>query len=247
MSALEALRPKLDEMEPDEIRAPDQPTEVYFQETTDVLTHIAEHQLAGMLVDEGLEQETLDAVPQALAAAQEAQSLWAMAYEKEKPVDQKTAEEKGFALRTKVAKKARFALRKNKAGLAVLSQILEGEGIADLVQDLDDLGMLLKHYSAAFARNRNFDAVATTTELTALATTIRSGLAGFRMSTAQSKAVDLRNRAWSFLDDLLGDVREAGRAATEGKIARGFGSAHERRLRAAQRRKAKAGSGGETS
>lgn len=236
-SVLDSIRLQLLAIPSEDIRAPDQPVDVYLQETADLLEHIAENKLATVLVDEGLEQETLDGIPPALAAAREAQTEWNLTNDRSKSQEQKDAEKRGYTLRTKVAKKARFALRRNGAALAVLAQILEGEGLADLVQDLDDLNMLLTHHAHLFARNKNFDAAKASAELTTTAVTIRAGLSGFRMNPEQSKAVDLRNRAWTHLDELVDDIREAGRAATEGTIARGFSSAYERRKRAASRRK----------
>lgn len=236
-TALEALRPVLDAIAISDVRSPDQPVEIYFQETDDLLQHIAVHGLAEVLVDEGLEQHTLDSLPQALMAAREAQTAWTLVNERAKPQEQRELEKSGFALRAKVGKKARFSLRHNQAALAVLNQIFEGEGVADLVQDLDDLRMLLSHHAGTFARNRNFDAVATASELGSLAASIRRGLSGFRVNPEQARAVELRNRAWTHLDDLVDDVREAGRAATDGKVARGFGSAYERRRRLGARRK----------
>ena len=238
-TALESLRTVLEAIPAAEVHSPDQPVQIYFQETDDVLEHITANGLAQLLFDEGLEEEALSAIPQALAAAREAQTAWTLVNERAKPQEQRDLEARGYELRTKVSKKARFALRKSNAALAVLSQILEGEGIADLVQDLDDLRMLISHHVAAFARNKNFDLEATKNELSELALNIRKGLSGFRMNPEQAKAVELRNRAWTHLDVLVDDVREAGHAATEGQLARGFTSSYERRKRlAAARRKA---------
>ncbi len=236
-TALEALQPVLDAIPADDVRAPDQPVDIYFQETEDLLEHVAANGLAQLLDDEGLEPETLASIPQALAAARESQTAWMLLNERAKPQEQRQLEQRGYDLRTKISKKARFILRKNNAALAIISQILEGEGVADLVQDLDDMRMLMTHHAAAFARNKNFDVAAASAEALKLSTDIRKGLAGFRMNPEQSKAVELRNRAWTYLDSLVDDVREAGRAATDGKTARGFASTYERLRRLAQRRK----------
>ena len=236
-TALEELRSVLDAIPTDEVRPPDMPIDVYFQETDDLQEHLAVNELAQVLEDEGLDRSTLDSIPQALAAAREAQTAWTLTNERAKPDEQRSAEKQGYALRTKVSRKARFALRRNSAALAVLSQILEGDGVADLVQDLDDLRMLISHHATAFARNKNFDAAAVSAELATLAAEIRKGLSGFRMNPEQAKAVELRNRAWTHLDQLVDDVREAGRAATDGKLALGFASAFLRRKRQTAKRK----------
>lgn len=236
-TALEQLRSVLDAIPADEVQPPDMPVDVYFQETDDLQEHLTVNALAQVLEDEGLDRSTLDALPLALAAAREAQTAWTLTNERAKPDDQRDAEKRGYELRTKVSRKARFALRANRAARSVLSQILEGDGVADLVQDLDDLRMLLSHHATAFARNKNFDATAVSVELSTLAAEIRKGLSGFRMNPEQAKAVDLRNRAWTHLDQLVDDVREAGRAATDGKLAQGFASAYLRRKRQGAKRK----------
>lgn len=237
-SALEALRMILEAIPAEEVRSPDQPMDVYLQEAEDLMAHIGQHSLSQVMVDEGLEQSTLDALPQALDAAREAQTQWTLAHDREKPDDQRRLEKRGYELRTKVAKKVRFTLRKHVSAINVLGQISEGEGVADLVQDLDDLSKLLAEQAAPLSRNKNFDSASVRSELTGLAMNIRKGLSGFRISSAMANAIDLRNRAWTHLDHLVDDVREAGRAVSDGKVARGFGSAYERRQRAAQRRKA---------
>lgn len=89
-AALDAVRPALGAMAADDVRTPDQPVEIYFQETDDLLQHIAVNQLSQTLVDEGLEQQTLDALPQALQAAREAQTASTLANERAKPQEQRT-------------------------------------------------------------------------------------------------------------------------------------------------------------
>ena len=234
-NALDQLRHKLESLS--EVRSPDQPIDIYFQETEDLLTHVTANGLQSVLVDEGLDEAAITEVAVALAAARMAQTEWTLLNDREKPVDQKELEARGYALRTMVIKKARFTLRKDKSAQSTISNIVDGEGLADLVQDLDDLAKLLGDQADAFNRNRNFDSAKAKAELTETAQAIRSGLSGFRMNPAQTKAVELRNRAWTYLDDLVDDLREAGRAATEGATARGFGSAYNRRLAAEARRR----------
>ena len=234
-NALDMLRLKLESLI--EVRSPDQPIDIYFQETDDLLAHVEANGLRPLLVDEGLNEGVFDEIAAALAAARQAQTEWTLLNDREKPTDQQELEVKGYALRARAVKKARFTLRKDKSAQTTISNIVEGEGLADLVQDLDDLAKLIEDRADEFARNRNFDAAKAKADMTETARAIRGGLSGFRMNPAQTKAVDLRDRAWTHLDDLVDDLREAGRAATDGVAARGFGSAYNRRLAAEARRR----------
>lgn len=188
MTALANLEPKLKLLASEDVRSPNQPIEIYLQEVEDLIAHIQENELGQVLVDEGLDENRLQELPEALTTTREAQTAWTLTNERAKPQEQRELEKRGYALRGHVAKKVRFALRSNRAALAVLNQIMEGEGIADLVQDLDDLRMLLTHHAALIQRNRNFDAAATNSELADLAVKIRRGLSGFRVSPEQASA-----------------------------------------------------------
>lgn len=233
--ALTALQPKFALIPSSDVKSPHIPIHIYFQETEDLIAHIQKNNLSQLLIDEGLDPETLQDLPLALVAAREAQTAWTLANERLKPQDQKDLEARGYALRTLVSKKARFSLRTNKGALAILRQILTGEGLPDLVQDLNDLGMLLSHHAALMQRNKNFDTPAAIQEMAIIADSIRKGLSSFRINPEQAKAIHLRNLAWTYLDQLVDDIREAGRAATEGKIARKFSSTYERKMRAQRR------------
>lgn len=58
-----------------------------------------------------------------------------------------------------------------------------------------------------------------------------------RMNPEQARAVEPLNCAWTYLDQLVDEVRESGRAATDGKLARGFANTYVRRERLNVRRK----------
>jgi hypothetical protein len=115
----------------------------------------------------------------------------------------------------------------------VLSVIQEGEGVADLVQDLDDLAMLIVQYLPAFASDQSFDAPARAEEARTLGAEIRAGLSQTRQPGAQDASKDLRDRAFSYLDDLTSRVRESARYAyrKEPAFSARFASAYKRRLR----------------
>ena len=141
-NALDMLRPKLESLS--EVRSPDQPIDVYFQETEDLLAHVEANGLRSLLVSEGLDENVIPEIASALAAARLAQTEWTLINAREKPTDQQELEVKGYALRARAVKKARFTVRKHKSAQTTISNIVEGEGLADLVQDLDDLAKLIE-------------------------------------------------------------------------------------------------------
>ena len=151
--------------------------------------------------------------------------------------DQAGIEDTGRTLRSAAVAACRFTLRDDRAVQGVLDRIVRGDGIADLVQDLDDLAVLVEQNLAALAPNRKFDAPRQVPTLRDTAREIRLGLAQYRTADAQKTAVDLRNRAWTWLDLHVTQLREAGRYAFLGsETAKEFRSAYERRSRLSRRR-----------
>jgi hypothetical protein len=163
-----------------------------------------------------------------------------------KPEAQHEAEELGRKLRAQAMSACRFSLRKNRQAQDALDRIAEGEGLADLVQDLVALALLVEQNQAALAANRRFGAAEKVVALRTQAAAISGGQADFRTDASKRDAADLRNRAWTWLDDLVAEIRLAGRHAFEGTAtAREFASAYERTQRRARRQRAEDPSGDE--
>lgn len=131
--------------------------------------------------------------------------------------------------------------------VAVIDEIVQGEGIPDLIQDLLDLSALIRRHTAAFASDGTFDAAAQAEAARSSAAAITAGLSESRAQSDHDAALQLRNRAYTHMAKLVAVVREAGRYAfrKDPQRAAVFGSAYLRKLKARSRRKASERAGGE--
>lgn len=236
MTELEQLKPTLAALT--RVRTPDIPVDVDFQEIRDLLTYIDEHPDVAATLDEvGLASGILPALRLALPAAIQAQAEWSILRNPRKPEDQAAIEENGRKLRTAAIAACRFTLRTHRQVQGALDRIMEGVGTADLVQDLEELALLVEANRDALAPNRRFDAPSQPAKLRTAAQDIRLGLAEYRTSQDQKTVVDLRNRAWTWLETHVTELRDAGRYAFQGTpTIREFRSAWERRVRLGRRK-----------
>jgi hypothetical protein len=239
-TVLEALRAELEAIPAAEVRRPDIPAHIYFQEALDALVWLEPAEVSAKLTAVGLPAERLGEARQRLEAAREAQARWAAVRSPRKPEEQRALEDEGLALRASVVAAIRWNLRDARLVMGALDRIVEGVGVADLVQDLVDLGELVQQQLAGFASDQTFDAEGAVTQLRQLSDAIRAGLAEYRTDEAMASALALRDRAWTALDDAMTDIRDAGRYAFRNTAdARRFASAYERNQRLNQKRRAR--------
>jgi len=236
-SVLDALRQELLKIAPADVHRPTIPPHVYFQEAHDVLTWIEQSGALAKLTAVGLPVDTVPVAVKRLAAAREAQALWAAVRSPRKPEQQKDLEDHGIQLRSDIVAAARWNLRDSRVAMGALDRIVEGTGVPDLTQDLTDLAQLVEQNAGGFAQDQTFDPAAVSAQARQLALDIRSGLSEYRTDTAMADAVDLRNRAYTLLDEALSDIRAAGQYAFRGQPdSRRFTSTWERNRRRQQRR-----------
>ncbi len=230
---LAAVRDRLLALPSEEVDAPDLPMATALQEANDLLTLLREQPVWEKLSAVGVDETQRDELDQAIGAARAAQSRWAVTRDRQKSDAQRERETSGLALRANLLAACRFNLRSDRVAQGTLSAIAQGEGIADLIQDLNDLALLIEQKPDAFARDATFDAAKQVEEARSLASTLAAGTSNERLATDQAQAVDLRNRAYTHLDDLVSSLREAGRyacRADEG-LRKRFSSAYLSRRR----------------
>lgn len=230
LEALRAVLLSIDEIDVDE---PDMPVAVVLQEAHDLNALLRDERVRARLVSVGLAQADVDGLPAAEGALRAAQSAWAVSRDRSKSDAQKDREARGAALRAELVAACRWNLRDDRRAQAVLSVVQGGEGVADLVQDLEDLAALLTQHVPSFEADQSFDAPAQAEAARGLAAEIRAGVSQSRDASAQQGAKSLRDRAFTHLDDLSARVREAGRYAFRGEPATAarFTSAYKRRKR----------------
>jgi hypothetical protein len=212
-SPLSTLKPTLMAIEAASVRRSTVPMAVALQEANDLAVFVAGSEIRKGLLRVGLEEAVIEALPEAVAAAREAQSEWVVARDANKGDGKAERIEQGEALRSDIAAACRWNLRKDRAGLAVVSAVMEGDGIEDLIQDLNDLAELVDRKRSAFTADKTFKATVKAEEARSLAAELTALTSAERNAPASPEAKDLRDRAYTHLDDLVRQVREAGRYA----------------------------------
>jgi len=210
---LEQLRNDLLSMPAEVISAPNLPMAVAIQEANDLLTHISSPPIGDKLLSVGLPPTHADSLARAVRAAKEAQSEWVLVRDRTKSERQREREQAAHRLRLDLLAAARWNLRGDRVALGTLSAIAQGEGVADLAQDLNDLAVLLEQRASRFDPDHSFDVQRAVADARAHARELSAGTSEERLQTEQATAKDLRDRAFSYLDQLVDEIREAGRYA----------------------------------
>jgi len=232
-SQLSGVREQLLAIPSTEVDAPQIPVATILQEANDLLTLVRDPKVWSSLEAVGLTTATRDELERMIGATRATQSLWTVSRDRSKSDAQREREERGATLRSDLLAACRFNLRDDRTALATLGAISQGDGVADLVQDLSDLATLIEQRRAAFERDKTFDPSKRAEEARSLSSEIAAGISGERSTSDQTAALELRDRAYTRLDDLVSTVREAGRYAfrSDAKLRGRFVSAFLRRRR----------------
>jgi hypothetical protein len=107
-------------------------------------------------------------------------------------------------LRSTIMNAGRYLLRRDATAQAELARIGEGEGLADLIQDLDDLADFVEAHASTFALDRRLPKKASQ-RARQLADELREADPG------DGGAMRARNLAAAALDFVVGEVRAAAR------------------------------------
>ncbi len=155
-----------------------------------------------------------NAAPALVAYAKDAEAAWSsVRFVKQKGEGRGLTRKDAEAYRSKVIRTARFLFRKDAANLAELDRIAEGEGLADLIRDHEELATLATKNAALFAQAPQLGDVVS--KCTAFAETLKSK----RDDTDAQSLHEARNRAVAALDAALDEIREAAKFLYEGSAA----------------------------
>lgn len=219
----------------DRTRTPNLPVPVALQEANDLLTYCRKPHIHARLVAVGQTADFADELDRRIKFARQAQSEWVNVRDQIKSGELIALEEQANRLRSTMIATARYNLRARESQ-ATLSQIRGGDSVADLVQDLSDLSTLFERNPTAFDADKSIDAPALITESRALSEQLSSGVSTERVGEEPSATRQLRDKAFTYVDDYVTDLRSAGRYAfrLEPAIVRQFGSKYKRRNRRAR-------------
>jgi len=193
-----------------QIRIPAIPVNVYLQEAED-LYHWAKDD-AAELDKGGITAEMIEELPVRTGACREAQSLWFKDHytskEAKKLWDKQSPA--AYDLRDELLHDFRYAFRDNTQLLGRVSEIADGTGHADMIQDLNDLAVLGRENPDPLAAI-NFDV----TQLDTAAQTADSMAELLAQSNGDQQegnpAKIIRDRAYTHLKQLVDDIRACGK------------------------------------
>lgn len=211
---LDQLADTLAAIPPADVRKPDLPMAVFNQQGKDLVTFLDENPaVKERLTDVGVPAKVLGQLALAMAAASDAESAWQAVFSPRRPEDLVALEQRAASERSAVVAAARWNLRADRIAQGTLDAIQDGEGTADLAQDLGALAVLLEQRKEAFAKDKTFDVKARAKGCHELAEELRAALSGERADLTRAEAKGQRDRAFTYADGLLGEVRAAARYA----------------------------------
>ncbi|MBI3071760.1 MAG: hypothetical protein HYY84_06480 [Deltaproteobacteria bacterium] len=207
----ERLLSELKAIPAERVREPNLAVATLFHEAFD-LAETAER-YRPQLIAAGLEERFVDSLSARANALRAAQTAWTHARDAATPVEYLALVDQATVLRRDFVATAGYALRKHERALETLARIQEGEGVADLCQDLTDLAQLAESHRDDFART-DFDAaqIVKARKVADAVTKLHATVAADRAEnrSASSEAKDLRDRAATYLDEAVDEVRSAG-------------------------------------
>lgn len=141
-----------------DITSPQMPVErmlFYARDVQQMLTETQPYRQG--LLEVGLPQNTLEIFELAVIWAQKTDTLWQQLRNEGKSDALIALEQEGIALRGELVAACRFYLRRDPSTQLQLKAIMYGEGIADLILDLNSLASLIRSNRRAFSKHGYFD------------------------------------------------------------------------------------------
>lgn len=222
----------LNAMDPAEVKKPNAPVEVLLQEATELLHFASQPAIKEALLSVGQPpfEEELEA---RIITLRQAECEWADVRVRNKRAALVESEQRAMHLRRACLAAGRWNLRGDREGLAVLNVIGEATGVAGLIQDCFELAQLFERRAGAFANDRSFDVKERIAALREAGEALSADSADYSMDPFPACSRDLRDRAATRLNDLVSEVRAAGRYAFRDhrREHRRFTSEYRRRAR----------------
>jgi hypothetical protein len=201
----------LEALPQEEVKSPRIPIDVFMQESENLFVWAKEDKKA--LIAKGLDWQIYgEDLPTRTGACRYSQAVWM----KERYSQEEAAKAwkensfKAYEFRNDLLADLRFAFRKRLDLLARVRTIADGEGDADMIQDLMDISVLGKANATELEKARydlrNFDIAAQKSD------TLAELLAKANGATLDnSMAKEIRDRAYTHLKKAIDELRETGK------------------------------------
>ncbi len=194
----------------EQIQTPRIPVGVFLQEGENL------HQTAltdrEQLAAAGLPEQTINALPQYAGACREAQSLWNKDLNARQAAEQQWAVQSplGYSLRDRLLHAFSYAFRADEALSKKVQAIREGNGHADMIQDLSDLAVLGRANAPLLETIRlNLGELDTAQNLSSSLAELLAQANGERLSDNESKI--MRDRMYTLLKQAVDEIYACGR------------------------------------
>ncbi len=194
------------------------------------------------LVAKGLNPEVINDLVPRINLLKDAQSEWMISFNgKVITLEQWTeASEKAYQLQREFAHVFRFAYRKDHKLMVQVNRISDGNGHADMIQDLSDYAALGKANPEPLqAVNYDMSKLDLADELSVSTRTLLGKVNGIRTETGKPEK-EFRDRAYTYLKQAVDEVRDFGKFVfweDEGKLKH-YSSEYLRKIRAQNKKQA---------
>ncbi|MBG6131632.1 hypothetical protein IWQ47_003048 [Aquimarina sp. EL_43] len=195
------------------VKSPTIPVDVFMQEAENLFVWAEEDKET--LIAKGLDwQVYAEDLPTRTGACRYAQAVWMKERYSQEEAAKAWREEspKAYEFRNDLLADLRFAFRKRLDLLARVRAIADGEGDADMIQDLMDISVLGKANIAELEKAKydlsNFDMAAQQSDSLAELLAKANGA-----TLDNSKAKEIRDRAYTHLKEAIDELRETGKYA----------------------------------
>jgi hypothetical protein len=226
------LKPEIESIADTRVRVPVIPMGIYLQEAENLHKWVPQDK--ARLQAAGLDWNLVDRLPVLIGAARECQSAWAATqltkddarrqYELLSPA--------AIDLRDTLVHDMLFAYRAQPDVLNRVRAIAEGDGEADLVQDLNDAAVLGRQNpkplaAIGFDMKKLDEAASKSQELAGIYAVAKGD------KTVAAQAKQTRDRAYTLLDEAVDEIRQCGQYAfwRDAERVKGYGSEYGRKHR----------------
>jgi hypothetical protein len=206
----ESLRENIETIDANKVLQPDIPVDVFNQEAEDLYQVVLVDK--EKLMERGLTEETIELLPQAAGACRYAEAEWNKERNEKQEAEREWKEKSPIAyeLRNDLMHELEFAFNADNSLLSVLDRIKEGNGNADMIQDLMNLSVLGKEH-AELLQQTNFES-SLLIQAETMADEMSELLARANGSKNEdNKAKVLRDKAYTYLRGIVNEVRRFGK------------------------------------
>lgn len=194
----------------DQVLTPYIPVGIYLQEAED-LFHWCQTDKDQFLAA-GVAEQTINDIPVLAGGTREAQSIWMKNVKTKEEAEREWAEKapEAFNFRDQLLHTFRYAYRNDPDIMSQIQQIAEGNGSADLIQDLNDLAVIVREYPSPIV------AIGEGPELGNRSATLSDEMADLRARAngekiQESEHKQLRDRFYTLLKQAVDEVRTCGK------------------------------------